>query len=418
MRPLLLTMVLLCACNGKEGTDTDGTDPTDTTDTTDTTTDTTDTVDTEDPVDTDDTNDDTDGDGPTTLLDGCTTDTSALEAVGGIGLVNANGDYASPLCGAVLLDANWAITAAHCVDFGIPQRDNVDNLVFVDGWDITEDAGAPVDGTVHALASIHAHPAFGGSLGAFTNDIALVRLATPATGPFATRVSAPPTVDGFTVVGPGDDAVDLATNDVPRLGATTFGCFEVDSTVDTTVRVINDGFGDNETLCYGDSGAGAFADDGTSLGLVGVLAGPANPASTDIADRCDGVAVIESVLSHQTFLDTVLANAGQGCIADPSICPCNRGCLPDATCDPSFCDPPSTDTCGQGVVCMQACDPADTACISACRQPMGAVALDILVRLNECAETECSAPVGTTDTTAQACMATNCAFEYGLCFPN
>merc|ERR1712121_171468 len=76
--------------------------------------------------------------------------------------------FGSHSCGCVLGSTQWVVTAAHCgggsaysVSFGSTDR---------------------TKGTVVNIESATAHPSYGVGLGAYPNDISVVKLASPVSG--------------------------------------------------------------------------------------------------------------------------------------------------------------------------------------------------------------------------------------------
>lgn len=73
------------------------------------------------------------------------------------------------ICGASLISASWALTAAHCVRGASASR------LFIRTGETELGAGT---GTNHPVAAIHIHPAYTGR----TNDVALLKLKQPVEG--------------------------------------------------------------------------------------------------------------------------------------------------------------------------------------------------------------------------------------------
>lgn len=80
----------------------------------------------------------------------------------------------SHICGAVVYDSNFAITAAHCVDGGAPSN----YRVACGGHDLY--VNEPDRQTV-GVAAITMHPNYNPNGNGFPNDIAVLRLSSPLT---------------------------------------------------------------------------------------------------------------------------------------------------------------------------------------------------------------------------------------------
>lgn len=174
------------------------------------------------------------------------------------------GAIASGHCGATRIAENWFITAAHCLD------DDYDEVVLITGVDNLTN---PMAVRVNAVASV-CHAAYGGAGGAYTNDIALVRVPEDE----AAQLSALP-IASF-----GDSARTLvpfnyAEADMAGWGITSFAGSLSNQLLTTRLEMTGTGPAaigvasiEGAGPCIGDSGGPLYVteEDGSRV-VVGVL---------------------------------------------------------------------------------------------------------------------------------------------------
>ncbi len=165
-----------------------------------------------------------------------------------VALENGPGNW---FCTGTLIDKDWVLTAAHCVE----GETAAGLMIRFDDTNINDTTG----GKEIAVAEIHGNPDYNGV--AWDNDIALIKLATSVTDreptPIHRPVAGPPTPVIQVGYGAVSDA-DQVAGVLRKLSTITIDCA---STMDASIMAANvlcfdqrDGNG----TCYGDSGGPSF----------------------------------------------------------------------------------------------------------------------------------------------------------------
>ncbi len=256
-----------------------------------------------------------------TIVGGQLASTSEFKTV--VDLENGPGDW---FCTGTLIDKDWVLTAAHCMD-----GETTANLhVRFDDDDVNNTTG----GIVVAVAEIHSNPAF--NFDDWDNDIALLKLATSVTDREPTPISRDPVAfaTSITEVGYGDaDNNGGGAGRLRKLVTPTVDCAMAGDPAVSNANLLCFDASDGNASCYGDSGGPAFISVGGKLQVAGITSGGTGQSCTD------GWDLYTSVHGELAFVDQIML----GTTPPPNPDPMDPG-----TMDPPTGDPKSEDSDASG----------------------------------------------------------------------
>jgi len=248
--------------------------------------------------------------------------TSDYAAVGALVVLFRGGEILGSICSGTLIDEATVLTAAHCID-GMRDLEAVGltDFEFVIGTNIHTASGV---WERLAITETITHPDWNAAT--LTNDVALLRLASPSEVATPELLSQNPTISDWfdrdlTYVGWGDTDDSLRdtsgikrTVDIPAFGLDSLRVYTYSS--------------DNQNVCYGDSGGAAFVTDEAGQRRLAGVNSYIFSLSGDVAtcEASDSAAAAARVDRYIDWIGEYVEIAGQN-HADPIVYSDSSGTL-------------------------------------------------------------------------------------------
>jgi hypothetical protein len=328
---------------------------------------------------------------------------TGYRAVGALAL-ETNAGYFGGFCSSTLIDANWVLTAAHCIDgaeeqarelgFSLNPR-NV-NFVIAPNSNPTVSYGRPANAELYQADAIFVHPNYDARAQLQSDDIALIRLRTSVSG-----VAPIPIFRGDLTANTGDNLtyVGFGTSNPNSNSANASGIKRRTSLPIYAVGSASYVSEHNDTgICFGDSGGPGLLMQGSTQYVAGV-----NSTVSGESPTCLMASNQVRVDAYQTWIDAVMGQT-QNCGGDASLCLCPEACTNDGYCDNTRCGELD---CSELAQCSANC--GNGLCASSCYARSTRDAKQGYADLADCASSRCA-------NGDSFCLQDNCPDEMEFCY--
>ncbi|MBN2529052.1 MAG: trypsin-like serine protease [Deltaproteobacteria bacterium] len=301
-----------------------------------------------------------------------------------------SGDF---FCSGTLIDKEWVLTAAHCVN-GLSPSD----LFFFLGNGDDEDARQL------KIKDIVVYPDYNDALYLF--DVALLKLSVPFNDVQPVTINSPgeypiesnkiALFTGFGLTEKNDYGERLSVNaEIIHVGDSVFSIQYDESR--------------QQGVCFGDSGGAAYYDFGDGEVLIGVISN-FMASSTSSDEKCNGSYSVVRTDFFFNWIQSVTGENSSDCTQTDDTCLCRDACGEDGICYNHRC---AVGTCEQCYDCLNNCDYNDGACINDCYIQTRSLDVETLRQYDDCYNNLCAQVASNARV---ECLMEKCKESFFTCF--